>query len=65
MRAHPISRCRWVRFHPARDDLAVVAARRTIAVHTEALQLLALAAAILALGSVYWLVRDEDRREPV
>jgi uncharacterized membrane protein (DUF373 family) len=25
--------------------------------------LLALAAAILALGSVYWLVRDQDRRE--
>ena len=33
--------------------------------HTEALQLFALAAAILALGSVYWLVRDQDRREPV
>ncbi len=29
---------------------------------TEALQLLALAAAILALGGVYWLVRDQDRR---
>jgi hypothetical protein len=24
---------------------------------------LALAAAILALGAVYWLVRDQDRRE--
>jgi uncharacterized membrane protein (DUF373 family) len=30
---------------------------------TEALQLFALAAAILALGGVYWLVRDQDRRE--
>jgi uncharacterized membrane protein (DUF373 family) len=29
---------------------------------TEAMQLLALAAAILALGAVYWLVRDQDRR---
>jgi uncharacterized membrane protein (DUF373 family) len=29
---------------------------------TEGLQLLALAAAILALGGVYWLVRDQDRR---
>jgi uncharacterized membrane protein (DUF373 family) len=29
---------------------------------TEALQLFALAAAILALGIVYWLVRDQDRR---
>lgn len=29
---------------------------------TDALQLLALAAAILALGGVYWLVRDQDRR---
>ena len=29
---------------------------------TEALQLLALSAAILALGGVYWLVRDQDRR---
>jgi uncharacterized membrane protein (DUF373 family) len=29
---------------------------------TEALQLLALAAAILALGAVYWLVRDQDRK---
>jgi len=26
-------------------------------------QLFGLAAAILALGSVYWLVRDQDRRE--
>lgn len=31
--------------------------------HTEAFQLLALAAAILALGSVYWLVRDRDQRD--
>lgn len=30
--------------------------------HTEALQLFALAAAILALGCVYWLVRDQERR---
>ena len=29
---------------------------------TEALQLFALAAAILALGAVYWLVRGQDRR---
>jgi uncharacterized membrane protein (DUF373 family) len=29
---------------------------------TEAQQLVALAAAILALGGVYWLVRDQDRR---
>ncbi|HVZ53449.1 MAG TPA: phosphate-starvation-inducible PsiE family protein [Pseudolabrys sp.] len=32
--------------------------------HTEALQLLALAAAILALGGAYWLVRDRDSRGP-
>lgn len=31
--------------------------------HTEALQLFALAAAILALGGVYWLIRDQDRRQ--
>jgi uncharacterized membrane protein (DUF373 family) len=31
--------------------------------HTDALQLLALAAAILALGAVHWLVREQDRRE--
>jgi len=29
----------------------------------EAQQVLALAAAILALGAVYWLVREQDRRE--
>lgn len=29
---------------------------------TDALQLFALAAAILALGGVYWMVRDQDRR---
>src|SRR5205807_2632676 len=29
----------------------------------DAQQLFALAAAILALGGVYWLVRDQDRRE--
>ena len=32
---------------------------------TDALQLFALSAAILALGGVYWLVRDQDRRERV
>ncbi len=32
---------------------------------TTAEQLFALAAAILALGVVYWLVRDQDRRERV
>lgn len=30
---------------------------------TDAQQLFALAAAVLALGGVYWLVRDQDRRE--
>jgi uncharacterized membrane protein (DUF373 family) len=30
---------------------------------TEAMQLFALSAAILALGGVYWLVRDQDRRQ--
>jgi uncharacterized membrane protein (DUF373 family) len=30
---------------------------------TDALQLFALAASILALGSVHWLVREQDRRE--
>jgi uncharacterized membrane protein (DUF373 family) len=29
---------------------------------TDALELLALAAAILALGATYWMVRDQDRR---
>jgi uncharacterized membrane protein (DUF373 family) len=32
---------------------------------TTAEQLLALAAATLALGGVYWLVRDQDRRKEV
>lgn len=32
--------------------------------HTEALQLLALAAAILALGGAYWLVHDQNRGLP-
>jgi uncharacterized membrane protein (DUF373 family) len=32
---------------------------------TEALQLFALAAAVLALGAVYWLVRQQDRHERV
>jgi uncharacterized membrane protein (DUF373 family) len=31
--------------------------------YTEALQIFALAAAMLALGAVYWLVREQDRRE--
>jgi hypothetical protein len=30
---------------------------------TSASELFALAATILALGAVYWLVRDQDRRE--
>ena len=30
---------------------------------TDAAHVLALAGAILALGAVYWLVRDQDRRE--
>ena len=30
---------------------------------TDSMQLFALAAAILALGVVYWLIRDQDRRE--
>jgi len=30
---------------------------------TDALELFALSAAILALGGVFWLVRDQDRRE--
>ncbi|HEU4344014.1 MAG TPA: phosphate-starvation-inducible PsiE family protein [Candidatus Binatia bacterium] len=32
---------------------------------TDAIHLFALAAAILALGSVYWLVREQHRREGV
>jgi uncharacterized membrane protein (DUF373 family) len=31
--------------------------------HTEPMQLFALAAAVLALGAVYWLVREQDRRD--
>jgi uncharacterized membrane protein (DUF373 family) len=30
---------------------------------TEAVKVFALGAAVLALGAVYWLVRDQDRRE--
>jgi uncharacterized membrane protein (DUF373 family) len=30
---------------------------------TEPLTIIGLAAAILALGSVYWLVRDQDRKD--
>ena len=33
--------------------------------HTSALHLFGLAAAIVALGTVHWLVRDQDRRESV
>jgi uncharacterized membrane protein (DUF373 family) len=33
--------------------------------HTEALNLFALAAAILALGCVYWLVRDPPEKTPM
>lgn len=32
---------------------------------TDALKVLGLAVAIVALGSVYWLVRDQDRKEKV
>jgi uncharacterized membrane protein (DUF373 family) len=32
---------------------------------TDAFHLLALAAAILALGAVYWLVREQERRRDV
>jgi uncharacterized membrane protein (DUF373 family) len=32
---------------------------------TEAVKLLGLGAAIIALGGVYWLVRDQDRKEEV
>jgi uncharacterized membrane protein (DUF373 family) len=32
---------------------------------TEAVKLLGLAVAIVALGGVYWLVRDQDRKEKV
>jgi uncharacterized membrane protein (DUF373 family) len=31
--------------------------------HTDAMHLLSLAAAILALGAVYWLVRDQEMRQ--
>jgi len=47
--------------------LAMIAIVRKLIIldvaHTDALQLFALAAAILALGGVYWLVREQDRRE--
>jgi uncharacterized membrane protein (DUF373 family) len=33
------------------------------AAHAEPLTVAGLAAAILALGAVYWLVRDQDRRD--
>jgi len=32
---------------------------------TDAMQLFALAAAILALGAVYWMVRDQDRKHRI
>ena len=33
------------------------------ATHVEPVTLLGLAAAVLALGAVYWLMRDQDRRD--
>jgi uncharacterized membrane protein (DUF373 family) len=42
--------------------LAVVRKVLILDVATDAMQLFALSAAILALGAVYWLVRDQDRR---
>ena len=45
--------------------IAVLAVVRKLIIldlsNTEAFQLLALAAAILALGAVYWLLRDQER----
>jgi uncharacterized membrane protein (DUF373 family) len=43
--------------------LAIVRKLIIIDLSTEAQQVFALAAVILALGVVYWLVRDQDRRE--
>jgi uncharacterized membrane protein (DUF373 family) len=44
--------------------LAVVRKLIVVDIHTtEPLQIFALGATILALGAVYWLVRDQDRRE--
>jgi uncharacterized membrane protein (DUF373 family) len=43
--------------------LAIVRKLIILDLNTEAAQLFGLAAAILALGSVYWLVRDQDRKE--
>jgi uncharacterized membrane protein (DUF373 family) len=44
--------------------LAIVRKLVIIDLHgTEALQIFALAAAIFSLGAVYWLVRDQDRRD--
>ena len=44
--------------------LAIVRKLIIIDLHsTEALQIFALGAAIFSLGSVYWLVRDQDRRD--
>jgi uncharacterized membrane protein (DUF373 family) len=45
--------------------LAVVRKVLILDVATDAMQLFALSAAILALGAVYWLVRDQDRRARV
>ena len=43
--------------------LAIVRKLIILDLNTEAAQLFGLAATILALGSVYWLVRDQDRKE--
>ena len=33
------------------------------AAHVEPVTLLGMAAAVLALGAVYWMMRDQDRRD--
>ena len=43
--------------------LAIVRKLIIIDLATEAAQLFALSMAVLSLGAVYWLVRDQDRRE--
>jgi uncharacterized membrane protein (DUF373 family) len=44
--------------------LAIVRKLIIIDLHsTEALQIFALGTAIFSLGAVYWLVRDQDRRD--
>jgi uncharacterized membrane protein (DUF373 family) len=44
-------------------SLLVVAERRHSVVQVRTVVLFALSGAILALGGVFWLVRDQDRRE--